>query len=204
MPRITALKQQLKRPDRFSIYVDGRFSFSLSDQQLADCDLTVGREITLADLAEYKQQSQTGKALVAAYRLLSYRSRSCHEMKQRLAAKGYDEDTIEQVNQKLSRLRLLDDENFAQLWTQQLKSRTKSRSRLKSDLAQKRISPDLIEQAMTDLDEDHDREAIKQLIQKQLNKKTPDRQKLVGYLVRQGFRLGQVLQVIGQEFTEIR
>ena len=44
--KITSIKQQVKRADRYSIYVDDKYSFSLSEQELLSIKIKVGQEVT--------------------------------------------------------------------------------------------------------------------------------------------------------------
>lgn len=204
MPTVSRITQQVKRADRYSIYIDGAYSFSLSTDQLAESELASGKSLSDEQVEEYKKTSEFGKALQAAYRLLSYRQRSEHELAERLTRKGYDEPTTRLVAARLRQYKLLGDEEFAKVWVAQPKSALRSRRRLQQELNQKRIDKELITQNLDEIGAEHDEMAIKQLIQKRLNKNTPiDRQKLVGYLSRQGFQAHLIFKVIEQEFSEL-
>ena len=43
--KITTIKQQVKNPERASIFVDGKYSFSLSLNELVAEKLKIGQEI---------------------------------------------------------------------------------------------------------------------------------------------------------------
>jgi hypothetical protein len=47
--KITAIKQQVKRQGRYSIFVDDKYAFSLSENALLDQKITIGLEIGQAD-----------------------------------------------------------------------------------------------------------------------------------------------------------
>jgi len=201
---VTAIKQQLKRPDRFSVYLDGKYGFSLSSQQLAGSELASGQILDDDQVALFRQLSEVGKALQAAYNLISYRGRSQKELNDRLGRKGYDETVITAVIDRLVQLKLVDDEDFTRSWVSQTKSATRSRRRLQQELRQKGVEPELVKTQMDEIGEGHDEEAIKTLIERRLNKNTaPDRRKLVEYLARQGFSVGLVLKVLNEEFSEV-
>jgi len=204
MPTVSRIAQQAKRADRYSIYLDDKYSFSLSTNQLAESGLASGQVLTEDAVEEYKQASEFGKALQAAYHLLSYRQRSEHELSERLLRKGYDEPTIELVQERLRSYGLLGDVEFAKTWLAQPKSTLRSRRRLQQELGQKRVDKDLVSQDLEELGVEHDQAAIKQLIEKRLQKNTPiDRQKLVGYLVRQGFGASLIFKVLEEDFSEL-
>lgn len=201
MPVVTAIKQQTKRPDRCSVFVDGSYRFSLSMEQLADSGLVSGQDLSLSDLEDFEQSATVGKALAAAYTLLSYRARSHQELSDRLRRKGYDSSTIDAVMAKLSRSKLIDDQAFAKQWLTQPKSNRRSRVRLNAELRQKGLSTTEIQAAFASLDAGHERQAVTVIIQKRLDKGVIDKQKLLQYLARQGFQISLILQVLKEDFS---
>jgi regulatory protein len=202
MPVVTAIKQQAKRPDRYSIFVDGSYRFSLSTEQLTDSGLATGQDLSASELDNLDHSSKAGKALAAAYVLLSYRARSRQELVDRLARKGYDEATIETVLNRLSQSKLVDDGEFVRQWVAKPASKHRSLRRLDNELLSKGISSTELQAVMSELGTDHDRQAITVIIQKRLDKGVVDKQKLLGYLSRQGFQVSLILQVLKEDFSE--
>ena len=43
--KITAIKQQVKRQDRYSIYGDGKYLFSFSESELLNSGIKIGQEL---------------------------------------------------------------------------------------------------------------------------------------------------------------
>lgn len=78
--------------------------------------------------------------------LLGYRARSVSEMDDRLKRKGYTDAVQEAVVSELARLKLLDDAEFAASWVSA--RRRLGPLRLKLELLQKGIQPDLAEQIL--------------------------------------------------------
>ncbi|MHB9025679.1 MAG: regulatory protein RecX [Armatimonadota bacterium] len=60
--------------------------------------------------------SEYDRAMQYAQRLLGYRARSTMELRRRLTHKGFAPSSTEAVVSELTRLRLLDDREFAQAW----------------------------------------------------------------------------------------
>lgn len=60
--KITSIKQQVKRADRYSIYVDDKYSFSLSEQELLSIKIKVGQEVTKLELKELLNKAEDDKA----------------------------------------------------------------------------------------------------------------------------------------------
>ncbi len=73
MPEITAIKVNVKRPDRRSVYVDGEFAFSVSEGIFFQRDFREGKEISETEISELKDEDEFEKAKLAAVNLLSYR-----------------------------------------------------------------------------------------------------------------------------------
>lgn len=191
MMKITAIKQQQKRADRYSVFVDDKYAFSLSESGLIDARLASGQELTGAELAELKKAAGLDKAYGLALRYVAIRPRSEGELHDYFRRKQIDKVMAEQIIQRLRDLRLVDDTAFARAWVANrrlLKSVSKRRLRL--ELRQKRVSSDTIDQVLQD-DEGDDKQALRELIEKK-RPRYPDRQKLMQYLARQGFNYDDI------------
>ena len=85
--KITAIKQQVKRLDRYSVYVDDEYAFSLSEQALLDSGLASGRELSREELTSYKQLSADDKLYQQALRYIAMRMRTAWEVETYLQRK---------------------------------------------------------------------------------------------------------------------
>lgn len=199
--KITAIKQQVKRQDRYSVYVDEKYTFSLSEAALVLSGLRKGQELDAVELEKLKQDSVVGKAYDRAIRYVSLRPRSQWEIKDYFRRKGYDEDVARTVLAKLEKLDLVDDAKFAAQWVEwRLNTSNKSRRQLKAELMQKRIDSDLIESALEGIDDQTELSQIKSLIErKQTQSQYQDQQKLMAYLARQGYSYGLIKQALTEE-----
>ena len=196
--KITAITQQAKRPDRYSIFVDGKFAFGLSEGGLLESGLATGQELDEARLKELKKMAGQDKAYNNALRYAAMRPRSEWEMGTYLQRKGVDEPVAQQIMQRLKRARLLDDGDFARAWVshrRQLKSTSKRKLRL--ELKQKHVPEEIIEQVLSE-DETTDRAALRDLVAKK-RARYPDQQKLMAYLARQGFSYDDIKVVFEEE-----
>src|SRR6185312_13486596 len=113
---VTAIKQQVKRQGRYSIFVDGTYAFSLSEIALLESKLSIGRELTSDELKELKQTSADDKVYNNALAYATLRLRSTWEMEQYLRRKQASAPLADQILNKLSIMGLLDDEAFARGW----------------------------------------------------------------------------------------
>lgn len=193
--KITAIQQQAKRPDRYSVFVDGAFAFGLSESGLLASRLASGQELDEAQLAQLKKAAGLDRAYGQALRYAAMRPRSEWEMRAYLERKGVDAPATRQVMERLKRVRLLDDTEFARAWiaNRRLLKNT-NRRKLRLELKQKRVAEEVIERALNE-DETSDQEALRQLIAKKRSR-YPDRQKFMAYLGRQGFSFDDIKTVL--------
>ena len=195
--KITDIKQQVKRQDRYSIYVDEKYSFSLSENELMLQGLRIGQEFNKGEFEKVKQTALEDKAYMQAISMIARRKRSKWEMEQYLKRKSYSDNTINKILNKLSNTKLLDDKEFARAWVdnRRLLKQTSQR-RLWQELKQKRV-PDSVISEVLEYDEIDEKQVLAEIVEK---KKTQSRyqdgEKLIAYLLRQGFNYGDIKEVI--------
>lgn len=149
---VTAIQEQRRNRNRANIHLDGQYAFSLA--AIVAARLQIGQRLSEGQIAALQEQDSLEKAKESAYRLLSYRPRSTAEIRQRLAQKGFEKAIIEKVITRLSELELLDDRAFAQYWIEQRNTfRPRSRLALRQELYQKGLDRDLIEEAVSEVNE---------------------------------------------------
>lgn len=195
--KITAIKQQVRRGDRYSIYVEGVYSFSLSESALLSEGLASGQEVDAARLAALKEASGIDKAYGSALRYLAIRPRSEWEVKTYLGRKGIDEAATIAILGKLKTLGLIDDFAFGKSWlaSRRLLKNT-SKRRLRLELKQKQLNAAVIDSVLAS-DETSDLDTLRQLVQKK-QARYPDKTKFMQYLARQGFGYDEIKTVLGE------
>lgn len=191
--KITDIKQQVKRQGRYSIFVDGKYSFSLSESELMKSGIRIGREYSEQELEELQQTAVLDKAYMRSLDLLSRRARSEWELRDYLRRKDYDPPTEEAILNKLTNAGYVDDYQFAKAWVENrhlLKS--VSSRRLWQELKQKHIADDIISQVLAD-DETDEQTTVKSLIEKKRTQtRYQDKEKMIAYLLRQGYRYDDI------------
>ena len=195
--KITAIKQQVKRPDRYSIFVDGKYSFSLSEAGLLEQRLASGQELDAARLAELTAASGADKAYGNALRYVAMRPRSEWEVYSYLQRKQAEEPVIEHIMQRLTRVQLIDDVAFARMWiaNRRLLKNT-SKRKLELELKFKRVPEDIIRTALSE-DVVSEGDALQALIEKKRGR-YPDRTKFMQYLARQGFTYDDIKHALSE------
>jgi len=201
---ITALKQQRRDPNRVNVYLDGKFAFGLT--KVTAGWLQIGETLSSEKMEELRSTDEVEKAYLRALNFISYRPRSRMEVQRNLRKHSVPEEVIEETLGRLEEKKILDDLSFAQIWVEnRIAFRPRGRFALRSELRQKGLNDDLIEQALLDIDEaELARRAAEKKV-RQLNKLTESdfRKKLSAYLSRRGFEYSLVSEVCMESWKSI-
>lgn len=202
--KVTAIKQQEKRKDRYSVFVDGKYAFSLSESALLDSKLASGRELTKDELRSFKQLSADDKLYNNALRYAAMRLRSEWELREYLRRKQAAPEAADKVMAKLARIGLVNDGAFARAWVDSRRAlKPSSRRKLQQELKAKRIGDDLIREVLSDGDNE-EQIALRDMIARKRRqaKYREDPEKLMQYLARQGFSYDDVKAAVGEASDE--
>ena len=195
--KISGIKQQLKQTDRYSIFVEGKYAFSLSESALLSSGLATGAELTKEQVNDFKRLSNEDKLYNRTLRYVALRPRSRWEVAFYLERKQASPALIEDILNKLSKLKFIDDETFAKTYVADRQLlRPASRRKMILDLKKKRVAEEII-QKVTELD-DHD--ALQAVIErKRRQPKYQDDLKLMQYLARQGFNYQDIKAALADQ-----
>ena len=196
--KITAIKQQVKNPGRYSVFVDEKYSFSLSELALVNSELKLNQELSKDELAKLKEESDLDKAYNRILNLLARRVRSEWEIRDYLKRKKYDEDAIDKLLNKLSERHLVNDLSFANAWVENRRLlKNMSKRKLTQELRAKRVSDEIIDEVMG-LDETNELEVLRELVERKKSR-YPDKTKFMRYLAGQGFNYNDIKTVLADK-----
>jgi regulatory protein len=201
---ITALKAQKRNPQRVNVYLDGRYAFGLAAIEAAR--LRRGQVLSDEDIERLKERDSFEKAHDRALRFLSYRPRSEAEVRRYLQDKAVSPVIEEEVIERLTRAKLLDDLAFARYWVENRESfNPRGLRMLRYELRQKGLSEETIAQALTDLDEQESayRIALRRGRRLAHLDQLSFRQKLGAYLLRRGFPYEVVNLTVERAWQEL-
>ncbi len=197
--KITAIKQQEKRKGRYSVFVDNKYAFSLSDTALLDTKLHVGQALSESELKEYKKLSADDKIYNQVLRYVAIRPRSMWEIEMYLQRKACPPALQEKILNKLSINHFIDDKAFAESWVASRRLlKPLSIRRLRLELKQKHISEEIIDEVLASDDTDEKTVLKELIIRKRRQAKYQDSEKLLAYLSRQGFSYGDIKEVLSE------
>lgn len=131
--------------------------------------------------------------LLKAERFCAYQERCSYELMQKMKELGADEKTTEKIISSLKEDEYLNDERFAKLFTSgKFRIKRWGKNKIRAELRMKKISDDLISNALDAIDEEEYRKTIQHLINKKSrevksqNSKDKTR-KIVNNLLSKGF-----------------
>jgi regulatory protein len=198
MPEVTDIKTQLKNPNKVSVFIDGKYTFALTIDQLAENkNVRLGSHISQEEAEEFKKLSKLTNQYIRMISLIYSRPRSEYEIRTKLRQKKVEPEEIDQLIEKLVKKNYLNDRKFAEWWVSSRKSsRPISSLKLKSELAQKGIKGELASEVLSEhFTKDDELESLKKLVEKKKDKYETE-QKLMAYLASKGFNYSQIKEVL--------
>ncbi len=195
--KITAIKQQVKNSQRVSIFVDEKYSFSLSLDELVAQKLKKDQELSLADVKKLKKISDDGKLRARSLEWLLNRPHSIREFKDYLYRKKADPELTTALVQEFSDRKYLDEPKFGQWLIELHQRRGKSNRAIRAELFKKGLDRELIDELMQE-DGGSEEQRLKELIAKKrkASRYQKDPKKLAQYLVAQGFNWQDVKEAL--------
>ena len=198
---VTNIKQQVKRADRYAIYIDGKYVLSLGETELLNSGLAIGSQLSKEEVSKLKDRAVIDKALDATMRFVAIRPRSEWEVLAYIKRKKYDEEVAEEILNRLSGSGFIDDESFARSWVSNRRLlKPVSKRRLIQELRQKRVDNSVIDKILAE-DEVTDIATLQQLINKKRSL-YKDNLKFMQYLARQGYSYQDVKQALEQKLDD--
>lgn len=198
---LTEIKQTKK--GRYALFFDDQFYFSVDEEVLVRHHLKVGTAFSDLDIENFKKESDYNKAKEKAFRLLSIRDHSEKELYDKLI-KDYDEHTSAAIVSKFCELGLLDDDEFARIYFEQLINKGKSLKEVRFKLLQKGISRERIDELISSSsvnEEERVRELIETKYSSKLSRENGEKT-VYDSLVRRGFSPSVIRSVLEEVYEE--
>ena len=213
--KITSIQPQQKNDHRISVFVDGVYRFSLDIAQYGELGVKVGREYTEEELVELETESEFGKLYTRTLEYCLMRPHSAKEVRDYLYKKtqatkvrsrktgelkdreGVPVEVTRRVYDRLVDRGYIDDNAFTRYWVENRQLRKGvSRRKLQAELREKGVPEDVVEKNLMNTSRS-DEDEIKKVVAKK--RARYDDQKLLQYLIRQGFSYDDSRKAISQE-----
>jgi regulatory protein len=204
MPMITKISAQKENTERFNLFIDGKYAFSVDADVLAKFQLSKGKELSALDLTEIEYQDDIRKGVNSAIQFLSFRMRSEKEVRDYLKKSELDETIIQEVIHKLYERKYLNDLDFAKAYVRtQMNTTKKGPVILKQELQVKGIKGNEIDLALEEYSSELQTENAMALAEKTIkqNQKLAQKmiqQKIEQVLMRKGF-LHKTISIVLEE-----
>ncbi len=200
---VTDLKTQNKNRNRTNIYLDGEFGFGIANT-LA-CTLGIGQELSESQIGDLIKRDEFEMAYHRADHFIGYRPRTAGEVSRKLQTLKFSDQTVQRVVEKLIEQNIIDDKRFASQWVEDRSiSKPKGRKMLAMELQQKRVDPEVIQDALLNIDDEGlALKAAREYVQKM---KESDwiifRRKVSGFLIRRGFEYSEISSTLEKVWAE--
>ena len=194
---LTDIKQTKK--GRYALFFDDRFYFSVDEEVLVKHHLEIDAVFEDEDIKMLKKESDYNRAREKAFRIVSVREHSGKELYDKLL-KDYDEHTCEDIVTRFRELGIVNDDEFASDYFEQLVRKGKSFTEIRYKLLQKGIARETVDYLISAVSVPEE-DLIRELIQKKYSSKLlkENGRKLVyDALVRRGFSSNAIRTVLGE------
>lgn len=184
------------------IELDNGDVFRITEDVFVFSPLSVGDYLTDKSLKEIYKRQEDRDIREAAFRLLRYRMRSEHELRQRLQQKGFPEKAIESGMHWLKEKQFINDQEFALSFAREkVRNKKIGPLALKSELYPHKLNQEFVESIIEKVYEEFPVENIisdlldKKKLEKGTNVPKKEKKKLVNFLRRKGFHFEDIRKV---------
>jgi regulatory protein len=191
-----------RRKGLSALFIDGEFAMALDTQTLLEQRIDVGKELDDEQLHELIALSNERRAKEKALWLISYRSHSKKELRDKIR-RTCDADAADKAVERMEELGLVNDEDFARRYAEQLLyGKRLSKRAAFYELRRKGIDQATAEEALAELDVDV-HEQIRALIEKKYRNINDEkiRRRAVAALQRLGYGWEDIKAVL-EEYAD--
>lgn len=212
MKKITRITTQNKNTNRYNIFFGDNdsdaYAFSVDEAILIEFHLRKGLELDEKTIEAVIQRENIYKSYTQAIHYLSYRMRSRKEVYDYLAKKEVPHQYIEEILQRLTKEKLLDDREFAEMFMRtRINTSTKGPKIIANELKEKGISNPIIEAVLELFTYEIQYEKVHKLMDKKMKQTRKDSfrkklQQLQMNLMQKGYAQGVIKAVTNDFFVK--
>ncbi|REB05311.1 recombination regulator RecX [Sporosarcina sp. BI001-red] len=202
MPVITKITQHKRDKERYNIFLDEIYTFSIHESNLVKFGLTKGMQLDNWEKENLVYEEEIQRAFNRALHFLGFRMRSEHEVKQKLLQAEFGEAVIQEAIIKLKKLGFLDDHAFSEaLLRTQKNTSEKGPNAIKQEMKEKGIDPSIQEEVLEEYDPQEQLATATRLAEKAARKHSSVapaqlKQRIQNALQRKGFSFDIIKEAI--------
>lgn len=204
---MTVSKIEPLSKSRYKVFIEGQFAFTLYKGELSRYHIAEDNRID-EEVYDILRKLVIKRAKLRAMHLLSDMGRTESQLRTKLKRGGYPDEAVEEAIRYVKSFGYINDAEYVRSFIDSRKEK-KSKKEIYAALKQKGVDSDIIEQVFEEMDygEEDSRQAIEALMRKRnYNPDSADlkeKQKLMGYLMRKGFRYEDVNSVLNSADSDI-
>ena len=186
MAVIPKIELQKRNKDRVNIYLDNEYAFSISMELVYKESLKPKMEIDVERLKDIADKEGYLKCKNTALRIIERSFKTEKEIRDKLKEKEYTDNQIEKTIEFLREYNFINDESYVKAYIND-KLASRGRQKIKYDLIKKGVDRNLIDEKLSCIDSDDEKNTAFNLAQKKYNnikKSESDTYKLSGKLYR--------------------
>lgn len=202
MAKITKIEIQKRNKERVNLFLDDEYAFSLSAELVYKEGLKVNAEIDSEKLKVLAEHEGLLRCKESALRIIERSYKTEKEVRDKLKLKGYEDISINKSVEFLKEYNFLNDIKYAKAFISD-KLNSSGSQKIKYALTQKGISKDIIDEELSKLNKDNEKDAAFNIAKKKfhiLKKKENDNykisSKLYRYLVSKGYGYDVINDVV--------
>lgn len=202
MKKITKIEYQKKNKERFNIYLDDEYGFSVDISILIDYSLKKGMVLDDALIGDILRAEEKISVYNYGISVLSRCAKSECELRLKMQSKGFEPDLIEKAIKTLKEQKYLDDERYCEMYIRDKTNLSNHGVRkIKEALYYKGIAKEIINEKIKMITPESEEERAFILAEKKLlNIKENDTRKkmakLSNYLIGKGFEYETVNKTV--------
>lgn len=198
--KITSIEKYKKNKDMLSVYIDGKFAFTISESNFLSLNLYEDQDLSEETIVYIKNTLNFLEAKAKAVRFLTTKLRTEKEIRDKLHENGYDNECAEMVLNELKAIGYINDKLYAQKYVyDRTKLKPQSKKLMKRQLLLKGISEDIADEVLMDWKVD-DFTVAKSLAKRRFGKYDMNddriRRKAQSFLMYRGFSISTINEVI--------
>lgn len=203
---VTRIQQQVKHPERYSVFIDGKFEFGLVMTDILYFKLKENEEISKETYDFIVSNLVYIKAQDTAINYIGYKARTAHEVTLKLIEKEYADQIIERVLEFLKKYDYVNDKKYCDAYIREsIRLKPKGRFLLRMELKQRGVDESIIEETLNGSDID-EFEGAERLLRKKIKNFSDldekERRRGISFLQRKGYSydvIKEVFQICEQE-----
>lgn len=202
MRKITKIEYQKKNKERFNIYLDDEYGFSIDMNILIKYSLQKNMELSDDIIDEILNAEERISVYNYGISVLSNTAKSEHELRLKMKDKGFDSQLIDNAINRLKEQKYLDDERYCEMYINDKINISKHGVlKIKEALYYKGIDKEIIEEKIKNISsEEREKTALALAQKKALGIEEEDVRKkgikLYNYLLSRGFEYETVKKTV--------